>query len=172
MSFNIKICPLKDAKAYTDHCLTHMQEKGIGDIYVHPFSSSHKWDKEEYLNGLIDKWSLPPFAPNWEIAWVAEINEKFVGHLNLRCGGIDALKHRMRLGMGIEKPYRSIGIGKALVEAATQWARKQEQIFWIDLSVFSKNVPARKLYERFNFLEAYLVEDALRVDGEIIDDIQ
>ena len=144
----------------------------IGDIYVHPFSSSHQWDKEEFLGSLIKKWSSNPFTPNWEQAWVAEVDGKFVGHLNLRCGGIEALKHRMRLGMGIENPYRSIGIGKALVETATQWAKIQEQIFWIDLSVFSKNAVARKLYERFNFRETYLIEDALRVDGEIIDDIQ
>ena len=111
-------------------------------------------------------------SPDYETAWVAIVDGKFVGHLNLRCGGITAAAHRMRLGMGIEKPYRSVGIGSALISAALQWAREQESISWIDLGVFAKNHAARDLYKKHGFVETYIVPDALRVENEIIDDVQ
>ena len=172
MNVEIKMCEPGDAKAYTDHCLFHMQEKGIGGIYVHPFPHSHAWDKDDFLGKLIVKWTSEPFSPNWEVAWVAVVDGKFAGHLNLRCGSIDASKHRMRLGMGIEDAYRSMGIGSSLLKAATEWAQNQKQISWIDLSVFSKNAVAMKLYEKFGFRKTYVIEDALRLENESIDDIQ
>lgn len=171
-AFSIRVCDLSEVGQYTDHCIEHMKERGIGDIYVHPFPSSHPWDREEFLEGLTKKWSSPKKSPGWEIAWVAVVDGHFVGHLNLKCGGIEASKHRMRLGMGIIAPYRSKGIGKALVKTAIEWAKTQQDVFWIDLSVFSKNTAAQKLYRSFGFQEQWLIQDALRVEGESIDDIQ
>lgn len=172
MNFLIRKTTLEDVETYTRHCIAHMKEKGIGGIYVHPFPTSHNWNEEEFSSRIREKWSTEPFSPNWEIAWVATVDEKFVGHLNLRCGGIEAQKHRMRLGMGIENSFRSMGIGKALLETALSWAKMYDQISWIDLSVFSKNEVAIKLYESMGFLDTYTIKDALRVDGESIDDVQ
>jgi RimJ/RimL family protein N-acetyltransferase len=149
-----------------------MKEKGIGGIYVHPFPLNHVWDEEQFLKNILQKWSHEPFAPNWEISWVAEINGVMAGHLNLRCGSIPAAIHRMRMGLGIETQYRSLGIGRALMQAAVEWAKSEEKVQWIDLSVFSRNHVAIGLYEKFGFQKIYEIEDALRVDGEIIHDIQ
>lgn len=172
MNFTIRTCTLVDAHAYANHCLTHLKEKGIGGIYAHPFSENHVWDEEQFLKTLMQKWALPDFSPNWEIAWVAEVDGKMVGHLNLRCGGIPAAVHRMRLGMGIETPYRSMGIGTALLGSAITWAKNQKQISWIDLSVFAENHTAIKLYESFGFRKIFEIEDALRVNDVIITDNQ
>ncbi len=172
MKFQIRPCTLEDAKAYTDHCIFHMQEKGIGGIYAHPFPFDHPWDKEEFYANLIKKWSLTPFSPNWEIAWIAIVEGRFVGHLSLRCGGIEAQKHRMRLGMGIESTFRSQGIGKSLLETAVRWAKDQDQISWLDLSVFSENVVAKRMYESIGFKETHTIKDALRIERKIIDDTQ
>jgi|JI8StandDraft_1071087.scaffolds.fasta_scaffold39601_3 GNAT superfamily N-acetyltransferase len=143
MNFQIHHCTLNDIQAYAEHSVYHLTEKGIDDIFVHPFPSDYKRD----------------------------VNE-FVGHLTLRCGGIPASAHRARLGMGIEKPYRSMGIGQALMTVAVQWAREQDSISWIDLSVFSKNRAARSLYSAHGFKEVYTITDALRIENEIIDDVQ
>lgn len=168
----IQVCNLEDIEQYTDHCIEHMREKGIGNIYVHPFLSTHPWNKEEFLASLTKKWTLPQYSPNWEIAWVAVVNNQFVGHLNLRCGGIEASKHRMRLGMGIITPYRSMGLGKELLDTAIKWAKAQEAVSWIELSVFAKNSTARKLYASFGFQEQWVIKDAIRLEDEIIDDVQ
>jgi RimJ/RimL family protein N-acetyltransferase len=172
MDYSIKKCEIQDAKKYTDHTLYHMKEKAIGGSYAHPFSSTHIWNREEFLSNLIKKWSLEPFTPNYEIAWGAFIDGKLIGHINLRCGGIEALKHRMRLGMGIETPYRSLGIGKSLFNTALKWAQEQKEVAWIDLSVFSSNLVAQKLYLKNGFKITHRIEDALRIDGESINDIQ
>lgn len=172
MDFIIRECTLQDAEAYTKHCIAHMKEKGIGSSYVHPFPSSLFWDEKEFLKSVLMNWSLPKLSPGWENSWVACKDNKFVGHLDLRCGGIDALKHRMRLGMGVETPYRSNGIGKALLKTAIDWARQQKEISWIDLSVFSDNVAAQNLYLNHGFHITHTIEDAVRVEGEKIDELQ
>ena len=172
MNFTIKQCSKDDAELYTRHCITHMREKGIGGIYAHPFPSDHKWDEVEFLEKILKSLTSEPFSPNWTMIWVAVVDGKFIGHVNLKCGGVEAQVHRMRLGIGIENDYRSQGIGKALMEEALSWAKSQKQISWIDLSVFAKNVVARKLYTNLGFKEQGIVEDALRVEDERIDDVQ
>lgn len=172
MNFQIHHCTLDDIEAYTKHSIFHLTERGIGGIYVHPFSDTHKRSQDEFMANLTLRWSSMPYSPNWEIAWIAVSEEKPIGHINLRCGGIEATAHRMRLGMGIETPYRSHGIGTVLLATAIEWARTQEPIHWIDLSVFSKNQVARTLYKQFGFEEIYTITDAIRIDNEIIDDVQ
>ncbi len=171
-NFEIRKCNLDDLESYSQHAIYHLTEKGIGDIYVHPYSSLHKPNFNEFVSNLSKKWSTEPFTPNWEIAWVAIVNNKFVGHLNLRCGGIHALVHRMKLGMGLEKEFRSQGLGSALLKTAIEWAKTQDAVSWIDLSTFSKNIAARSMYKKFGFVETHIIEDALRVDNESIDDVQ
>lgn len=161
-----------DSFAYTDHFIRHVGETGIGGILVNPYPTTHQWNESEFRSNLLKKWTLVPFSPNFETAWVAEVDGKIIGHLDLRCGGIEAQKHRMRLGLGIENDYRSKGLGQELMRTALLWASQQYEISWIDLSVFSENIVARKLYERFGFKYLYKIEDALRVEGKSIDDIQ
>lgn len=172
MKFQIQRCLVDDVKVYAEHASFHLTERGIGDVLVHPFPSDYRRDIPEFVKLLLSRWTLKPLSPDYEVAWVAVIDGKFVGHLNLRCGGITAAAHRMRLGMGIEAPYRSIGIGSALLTAALQWAREQESIYWIDLGVFAKNTAARSLYKKHGFIESHIVPDLLRVGDEIIDDVQ
>lgn len=172
MKFEIKRCNVEIANPYADHAILCLTEKGIGGVFVHPFPSNYTRDSAKFAEDLKENWSSESFTPNWEIAWAAIVDGKIIGHLNLRCGGIQAQVHRMKLGMSVIDGFRSFGIGKALLETAIQWAKEQHQINWIDLSVFSKNQAARSLYKKFGFKELLIIEDALRVENEIIDDVQ
>lgn len=172
MKFEIKRCTVEDACPYAEHAILCLTEKGIGGVFVHPFPSNYSRDSAKYAEDLKEKWSADPFTPNWEIAWAAIVDGKIIGHLNLRCGGIQAQVHRMKLGMSVIDGFRSSGIGKTLLETAIQWAKDQKQVEWIDLSTFSKNQAARSLYKNFGFKELFIIEDALRVENEIIDDVQ
>lgn len=100
------------------------------------------------------------------------VNEKIIGHINLRCGSIDPGKLQMQLGMGVETLFRSAGIGNALLKEALGWAQQQKEIAWLDLSVFSSNHAAKNLYKKHGFGEIYTVKDAFRIEGESIDDVQ
>ncbi len=44
-------------------------------------------------------------------------------------------------------------------------------IEWIDLSVFSENVPAMSLYRSLGFVETGRREDRFRLSGRSVDDI-
>lgn len=172
MNFEIRKANIEDLESYAKHSTYHLTEKGIGGIFVHPFPSNHQPDLAEFSINLKSKWTSEPFTPNWEIAWIAIADKKIVGHLNMRCGGIEVLVHRMKLGMGIANGYRSLGIGTALMNAALEWAKSQNKIAWIDLSVFENNSAARALYKKFGFIETYTIEDALRVEDQSINDVQ
>jgi RimJ/RimL family protein N-acetyltransferase len=172
MNFQIRQCYKDDVDAFAKHSLFNLTEKGINGIYVHPFPSNHQRSFEEYTANRLIHWTSKPFSPDWEIAWMATVDDKIVGHLNLRCGGIAATAHRMNLGMGIETPYRSMGIGTGLMATCTQWAQRQKEIQWIDLSVFSQNIAARALYKKFGFQETYTIMDAIRIEDQSIDDVQ
>lgn len=172
MKFQIHRCTTEDVTAYAQHAAYHLTERGVDDVLVHPFPSDYRRNLPEFVAMLTSRWNKEPMSPDYETTWVALVEQKIVGHVNLRCGGIAAATHRMRLGMGIEAPFRSMGIGSALLTAAVQWAKEQESIFWIDLGVFSKNRPARTLYKNHGFIETYTIADALRVKDEIVDDVQ
>jgi RimJ/RimL family protein N-acetyltransferase len=172
VTFEVRPAQTKDVEAYAKHCAFHLTEKGIGGVFVHPFPADHKVDTAEKAQNLLKDWSLPPFSPGWEIVWLAFHGDRVVGHLDLQCGGIKAVAHRMKLGMGIENKFRSQGLGTRLLTEALTWARDQKQIHWIDLGVFAQNTAARKLYRKFGFQETHTVVDAIRINGQSIDDIQ
>lgn len=168
----IRRCTLDDLTSYADHSIFHMTEKGIDGVYAHPFPASHQWNRTEFIENLRKRWSSEPWSPNWEVSWVAIQEGRMVGHLNLSCGGIEATKHRMVLGMGVEAPYRSQGIGRRLLNDALTWTKEQRKVSWIDLGVFSKNTAAFKLYQSFGFEASATIIDAIRIGDESIDDIR
>lgn len=85
---------------------------------------------------------------------------------------LETAVHRIKLGMGIKGSFRSQGLGARLLTTALEWLRSQNKIEWVDLTVFSENIAARKLYKKFGFKETVVIKDAFRVDGQSIDDIQ
>ena len=94
-----------------------------------------------------------------------------IGHIDLTGGSLYSALHRARLGIGIERRYRRLGFGRALMDAALDWARGQPTVRWVDLSVFAHNDYARKLYLAYGFREVGVTLDAYRIQGRSIDDV-
>ena len=90
---------------------------------------------------------------NNEIEILAEIDGKVIGSagINQKSPKIK-LRHRCEFGIGIDKEYWGLGVGRALTEACIECARKAgyEQI---ELEVVSENDRAVKLYEKAGFAE-------------------
>ena len=88
-----------------------------------------------------------------EIEVIAEIDGKVVG-----CAGIESVgkkfkvKHRTVLGISVDKNYWRLGIGRALIEACIECAKKAgyEQM---ELDVVGDNKAAIALYESVGFVE-------------------
>lgn len=84
------------------------------------------------------------------IATVAEIDSKVVGMCEVsRLHPNSEVSHRGELGIAIVKEHRGKGIGTTLIEKTLEKCKGKFEI--VELSVFSSNQRAKKLYEKFGF---------------------
>ena len=99
---------------------------------------------------------------------VAEIDGQIVGLAGLhRFDGRRA--HAAFLGMGVHDDFAGRGIGKALLAALIDAADNWLNIKRIELTVFTDNTPAIRLYEKFGFeTEGVLKANAFK-DGRYAD---
>jgi len=101
-----------------------------------------------------------PSAPRF----LVEDGDRLVGEANARVNG-----GRVDLGMAVALDYRSRGVGAALLSALIAWARTTGA-HKVTLQVWPHNVAARRLYERFGFVEeGRLLRHYRRKSGELWD---
>ena len=109
---------------------------------------------------------LPTFTPNstvpdwidWvqrcigtrELLLVAKIRNKYAGHLTIQPEEWVASRHVARLGVIVQKDMRSIGVGRALMNAAEEAAREL-RYEKITLSTFDNNEIALVLYKKLGY---------------------
>ncbi|MGN1401986.1 MAG: GNAT family N-acetyltransferase [Bacillus sp. (in: firmicutes)] len=72
--------------------------------------------------------------------------------------------------MYVDRAYRNIGVGRALVMAALQKAKEIDGLKTIKLSVTSQNTPAKMLYQNLGFKKYGHEEKALKVNGAYYDE--
>lgn len=99
---------------------------------------------------------------------VAEIEGQIVGLAGLH--RFDGRRlHAAALGMGVHDAFTGRGIGKALLGALIDAADNWLNIKRIELTVFTDNTPAIRLYEKFGFeTEGVLKANAFK-DGRFAD---
>jgi len=81
---------------------------------------------------------------------VRESDGAIIGRLSLARDAHPASAHVADLGLMVASDARRQGVGRALLEAAVEWARGAG-IRKLELHVFPWNEPAIQLYERFGF---------------------
>ncbi len=107
----------------------------------------------ESLPSLEDerKW-LEKKGSDKAVVYVALIDGLVVGLIDATIpDGLDS-RHSCEIGMSVLASHRNQGIGRQLMEAVFQWARKRRLEF-VELSVFSINQAAIHLYESAGFVE-------------------
>jgi RimJ/RimL family protein N-acetyltransferase len=156
--------------ALVAHIDRHTRESGNGDPIFRPRTLDAPIDERATMERHRVGWALPLDEPNWLRTWGVVIDGTICGHLDLHGGRLSSEGHRALLGMGVERPWRGKGHGKALLGAAITWARRAE-LSWLDLGVFAHNHRARALYAAVGFVEVGFTRDRFRVDGVAIDDI-
>jgi len=103
---------------------------------------------------------------------VAEEDSRLVGHAFLQPMDLRAICHVFRLTIVVHPGCSGRGIGTAMMNALAEWARQAAAVQKVELMVRSTNDRARRLYEKFGFVEEGRFRNRIRLlDGSFIDDI-
>jgi RimJ/RimL family protein N-acetyltransferase len=108
----------------------------------------------------------PLLAGRDAAVFLAEADGQLIGHLTVH------LQHGVaELGMLVAGDWRGKGVGSAFMRAGMEWAG-QAGAHKVALQVWPHNVGARRLYERFGFVEeGRLRRHWRRHDGSLWDSI-
>ena len=88
-----------------------------------------------------------------EIELLAQVNGKVVGSAGIHCiGRREKLRHRAGFGIGIDRAYWGLGIGRALTESCIECA-KAAGYAQLELEVIADNEKAIALYKSAGFTE-------------------
>ncbi len=96
------------------------------------------------------------------IMLVAVADGKVVGACEVVRGGSQQ-GHIGALGIAIQKDYRSLGIGQALIKEILKRCKKRFEI--VVLSVFANNLGAIHVYEKLGFKRYASLKNALKRNG-------
>ncbi len=172
MTVTIRPLAAADLPRFREHFIRHCAESGRGEPHFMPFSAaSITTDGPRGLNADTMHKSLD--VPGWQ-RWFAAFDGdtgEVVGHVDLKGDELRTGLHRCELGIGIERGFRSMGLGMRLMQTAIAFAQSAGSIAWVDLKVFGHNAKARALYTRLGFVETGIQRDRFRIDGELIDDV-
>ncbi|AZQ34264.1 GNAT family N-acetyltransferase [Streptomyces cyaneochromogenes] len=145
-------------------------------------------DDEEELS-LLDRrtWSYlhsvmpqprPPYPPFFDERHapadhlVAELDRRIVGYVRLGFPTSLAVNAHVRQiqGLAVADEARGLGVGRALIRAAVEEARRRGARR-ITLRVLGHNTPARKLYESEGFVVEGVLPEEFFLGGQYVDDV-
>jgi putative acetyltransferase len=123
-----------------------------------PFPSAEQWRKRlaEPAEGLY--------------RLVACVDQELVGQLGLHTFPMQPRRrHAGGIGLAVRDEWQGKGVGTALLQAAVDLADRWLNLTRLELTVFTDNASAIRLYEKFGFtIEGTLVGYVLR-DGRYVD---
>jgi ribosomal protein S18 acetylase RimI-like enzyme len=104
------------------------------------------------------------------VLFVAEVDGKLAGQADVHPGRPPKESHVGTLGIAIQRGYRDVGLGRALMERCLEWMRDR-QFKKACLQVFSTNARAIALYEKLGFRIEGVRPRQYRIRGEWVDDV-
>lgn len=142
MPVTVREATISDAPVLVAHLKELVAEPGI-NIPLAP----DEVISLEHEKAVIKDFSESPRA----LMLVAEDGGVIVGELSLKAvSSRRAVQHVATLGMSVKHAHRRKGVGKALLDAAIDWA-PSAGIKRIELYVYARNAPAIALYEACGF---------------------
>jgi putative acetyltransferase len=110
-------------------------------------------------------------AGSGDLLLLAEVEGEVVGGAGLHpCGASPRRRHAMSLGMQVDPRWQGRGAGTLLLQSLCDYADRWLGLLRLELTVYTDNVRAQRLYRRFGFVEegvqrAYALRDGLYVDA-------
>lgn len=139
------------------------QETGFFVIQPDEFPSSEEQERQWVQEHLDDPRKL---------ALVAEAGDEIIGSLSVENGPFQRTSHTGTFGVSVRQDWRGKGVGTAMIEFLLEWAETNPLVEKVELSVFSSNANAIRLYRRLGFLEEGRRAKAIRLaPGEYVDEV-
>ena len=159
MTLLIRRASTRDAAALAQH----MSDPAVfGGLLQLPYPSEEAWHKR-----LVDGAA----ATNADLLLVAERDGAIVGAAGLMAAGPQARRrHVMHLGISVAREAQGQGVGSALMAALCDYADRWVGVLRIELTVYTDNAVAIRLYRNFGFelegtAKAYALRDGAYVDA-------
>jgi len=159
MTLLIRRVSTKDAAALAQH----MSDPAVfGGLLQLPYPSEEAWRQR-----LTDQTA----AANADVMLVAERDGAIVGAAGLMAAGAHARRrHVMGLGISVAPEAQRQGVGRALMAALCDYADRWAGALRIELTVYTDNAVAIRLYRQFGFeiegtAKAYALRDGAYVDA-------
>lgn len=102
--------------------------------------------------------------------FVAEEDGILLGYMIARGEGLERIKHRASIVIGVHSNSRGKGVGAALFEHVFEWA-SQNKLHRIELTVIESNERALGLYKKMGFEVEGIRKNALFIDGQYVNEI-
>lgn len=139
----------------------HSQPKVVWGTLQMPFPSAEVWHKR-----LAEQ-------PENRIGLSACVNDRLLGTLSLEILGRFRRRHVGELGMAVHDAWHGRGVGSALLRAALDLADRWLNLSRIELTVYTDNGPAIRLYEKHGFevegtLRRYSFRDGKYADAHVM----
>jgi ribosomal protein S18 acetylase RimI-like enzyme len=115
----------------------------------------------------IQAFQLKHIQNNWPNFFAISDNE-VIGWIEITPKLNPRLAHRGVLSMGVAKPHRGTGIGRELLSAAIEHAKKIG-LEKVELDVYVSNKAAVELYKKFGFKQSGFISHYRKLDGEYYD---
>lgn len=128
---------------------------------------------EEFQISVEDekKWIAARLENERETFLVAEVEGELVGILVFQSPPRKRLSHTGTFGMMVDKRFRGKGIGQALIRELLTWAKQNQHIEKVSLSVFATNESAIALYKKMGFTEEGRKVKEYKVKDSYVDSI-
>lgn len=135
----------------------YAQERAIWGTLQLPYPAAEMWRK---------RLAEPP--PDF-YSLVACIEGEVVGHLGLSASLRPRRRHVGSLGMAVRDDLQGQGVGSALMEAAIELAECWLELIRLELTVYTDNMPAIGLYEKFGFVREGTLQNYAFRNGVFVD---
>jgi len=137
-------------------------------MYASLSEETLKWGLPPYDRARIERWTSD-FEHN--IILLAMDSERVAGHMQVFVDSRSRFRGIGELFIYLHQDYQNVGLGKALMEAGIEEARRR-QLHRIELTVVADNHRAVNLYEKVGFQrEGVKRENFLGDDGKYHDEV-
>ncbi|TCD45660.1 GNAT family N-acetyltransferase [Streptococcus sp. X16XC17] len=105
-----------------------------------------------------------------QLCFVAKMNGDIIGLINVRTARTYTLSHIGDVFIAVKKAYWGHGLGRILLEETVEWARRNQVLKRLELTVQVQNERAVNLYHSVDFaIEGTKKRGARTIKGEWLD---